>query len=444
MARRFRSEKREEEVSADPYCPGQGNSGYNVDRYELDLAYQVASGRLEGEARIFLTTTGPASELVFDLAEHVKIGKLAVDGQRPARHRHGAGKLALVLKSPAPSGKRLKVVVHYSGNPKPIRTVWGEIGFEELTDGALVASQPNGAHSWYPCDDRPTSKASYRFEIAVPNGYRAVCNGKLVGRKAKSSQTIWTYEQAEPMAPYLASLQIGRYELATMSEDPVPDRIAAPADLARKLAPSFGRHPQMVRVFSELFGPYPFAEHTAVVTADELEIPIEAQGMSVFGAQFVGKGRDAERLVSHELAHQWFGNSVTCKQWRDIWLHEGFACYAEWLWSERSGGAPAAHWAARHHRRLAELPQDLLLADPGAKDMFDDRVYKRGALALHALRTVVGDETFFQILRTFAARFRHANASTQDFINLVDEVGRRGLASLWQEWLYERKLPALP
>ncbi|ADG97297.1 Peptidase M1 membrane alanine aminopeptidase [Segniliparus rotundus DSM 44985] len=434
----------------DPYCPGQGNTGYDVARYELDLGYQVSSGRLAGEARIFLTTTAPASELSFDMSEHLKVGKLAVDGHRPARHRHRAGKLVLGLKSVVPSGKRLKVVVQYSGNPKPIRTIWGEVGFEELADGALVASQPNGAHSWYPCDDRPTSKAPHRFEIAVPNGYRAVCNGKLVGRKTKSSQTIWTYEQAEPMAPYLSSLQVGRYELVTLSEQPTPDRVAAPSDLARRLDSSFGRHPQMLRVFAELFGPYPFAEHTTVVTADELEIPIEAQGMSVFGAQFVPEtpaqaaGRDPERLISHELAHQWFGNSVTCAQWRDIWLHEGFACYAEWLWSERSGGQRAAFWAAKHHKRLSELPQDLLLSDPGPKDMFDDRVYKRGALTLHALRTVVGDEAFFHVLRTFTARFRHANAATEDFINLVDEVGRRGLASLWQQWLYERALPELP
>lgn len=428
----------------DPYCPGQGNTGYDVLRYDLDLAYHVSSGRLEGEAAILVKTTGPAAELVFDFADHLKAGKLLIDGSRPARHRHSGGKLVLALKSAVPADARLEIVVHYSGNPKPVRSVWGEVGFEELSDGALVASQPNGAHSWYPCDDRPSSKAPYRFHVAVPNGYRAVCNGRLVGRKAKSSQTIWIYEQTEPMAAYLASLQIGRYELATMSQDPVPDRIAAPADLARKLGPSFGRHPQMLQVFTELFGPYPFAEHTSVVTADELEIPIEAQGMSVFGAQFVGKGKDAERLVSHELAHQWFGNSVTCRQWRDIWLHEGFACYAEWLWSERSGGPSAAHWAARHHKRLAELPQDLLLADPGPRDMFDDRVYKRGALTLHALRATVGDETFFHVLRTFTARFRHANASTRDFINLVDEVARRGLASLWQAWLYDRALPDLP
>ena len=117
--------------------------------------------------------------------------------------------------------------------------------------------------------------------------------------------------------------------------------------------------------------------------------------------------RASERLIAHELAHQWFGNSVTARQWRDIWLHEGFACYAEWLWSEHSGGPGADELARHYHEQLREKPQDLLLADPGPRDMFDDRVYKRGALTLHALRGRLGDEKFFALLRDWTTRYRH-------------------------------------
>ena len=117
---------------------------------------------------------------------------------------------------------------------------------------------------------------------------------------------------------------------------------------------AFGRQPQMMAYFEEAFGPYPFASYTCVITDDDLEIPLESQGMSTFGRNFLVDDWDHERLVAHEMAHQWFGNAVTLGQWKDIWLHEGFACYAEWLWSEESGAASAQERAAHHHERLAE------------------------------------------------------------------------------------------
>jgi len=197
-----------------------------------------------------------------------------------------------------------------------------------------------------------------------------------------------------------------------------------------------------MELFVELFGPYPLASgYTVVVTDDPLEMPLEAQGISIFGANHCDGTQASEWLIAHELAHQWFGNSVTARWWRDIWLHEGFACYAEWLWSEHSGGPSADQLARCHHEQLREKPQDLLLADPGPRRMFDDRVYKRGALTLHALRGRLGDDKFFALLKDWTTRHRHGTVVTDDLTGLAANYSGESLRPLWDMWLYSTAVP---
>ncbi|TFV60070.1 M1 family peptidase [Mycobacterium sp. PS03-16] len=428
----------------DPYLPGSGNFGYRVSRYELDLEYKVAINRLSGTATITAVTLAALRTFTLDLSGTMSVTKVAVNGRRPARFSVGNGKLSITLSAPLPAGAALVVDVRYSGNPQPVRSPWGDVGFEELSNGALVAGQPNGAPSWFPCDDHPSSKASYRVQISTDSPYRAIANGQLVSRRTKAAHTVWTYEQAEPTSTYLMTLQIGMYDMHRLAKNPVPMQAALPARLRENFDHDFGRQPQMMKLFVKLFGPYPLSTgYTVVVTDDDLEIPLEAQGISIFGANHCDGSRDAERLIAHELAHQWFGNSVTVRRWRDIWLHEGFACYAEWLWSEHSGGPGADDLAEYYHRKLAGLPQDLVLADPGPQDMFDDRVYKRGALTLHVLRGRIGDKKFFTLLRDWTARHRHGTAFTDDFTGLAAHYTAESLQPLWDAWLYGKDLPAL-
>ncbi|RKT54886.1 M1 family metallopeptidase [Saccharothrix australiensis] len=407
-----------------------GDPGVRVEHYDLELDYKPLTGRLAGRARLWVEADGPVA---LDLGRFT-LGKVLVDG-KPVRYAHGDGKLRLRRRS----GGRCVVEVRYAGAPQPVRTPhWGDLGWEPLADGALVAGQPIGAPSWFPCNDLVRDKATYRISVTTATPYAVVANGVLVDRRTGSSTTTWVYEQAEPMAAYLASVQIGQYERLPLA--PGQD-VLAPARLRAAAAHDFGRQPRMLAVFEELFGPYPFREYHVVVTDDELEVPVEAQGLSVFGSNHVDGRRGFERLVAHELAHQWFGNSVGLADWRDIWLNEGFACYAEWLWSEHSGGPPAAVHAARARARLARLPQDLLVGDPGEAGLFDDRVYQRGALTLHALRDRLGDQAFFTVLRDWTRVHRHGTATTADFTSLAQWHSVAPLGPFFDAWLLRGRLP---
>jgi aminopeptidase N len=320
---------------------------------------------------------------------------------------------------------------------------WGDLGWEPLEEGSLVASQPIGAPSWFPCDDHPAGKASYRMTVTAPSPFTVVANGVLESRTIRASTTTWVYEQAEPMASYLATVQIGLYEsLDIPGATRAPLWAVVPPRLLERCDQDFGRQPGMMALFEECFGPYPFQEYGVVVTDADLDVPVEAQGLSVFGTNHVDGRRGHERLVAHELAHQWFGNCLTVADWRHIWLNEGFAKYAEWLWSQECGGPPARAMAARAHALLGGLRQDLRVADPGVRYLFDDRVYERGALTLHAVRTSLGDEGFFALLREWTAAHRHSTVTTDAFTALAR---RRGVPDgLLEAWLYRTALPDLP
>ncbi|HKS45487.1 MAG TPA: M1 family metallopeptidase [Amycolatopsis sp.] len=425
-----------------------GDPSYRVRHYDLELDYKIGPNRLAARARITAVAGDALSRFTLDLSGF-KVTGVTVDG-RAAKFTRRGHKLAVKPAKPVPAGGEFDVEVRYAGNPRPVGGRWGDIGWDELTDGVLVASQPIGAPSWFPCNDRPADKASYRVTVTTSSSHLVLLTGDLVSTRRNASTTTWVYERAEPTACYLMSVQIGRYEElelvpanrvnVLLGRDneirvvarAVPQRAAVPHRLRGAAEHDFGRQPRMMETFERLFGPYPFREYVVVVTVDELEDPVEAQGMAIFGANHVDGRGTHERLVAHELAHQWFGNSLTVAGWRHIWLNEGFATYAEWLWSEESGGPSVAELARQWSERMSRLP-GLRLADPGVANLFDVRVYKRGALTLHALRELAGDGRFFPMLRSWADEHRHGTVTTDDFVAHAERHAGVPLTSFFGE-----------
>ncbi|MFC5288421.1 M1 family metallopeptidase [Actinokineospora guangxiensis] len=421
----------------DDYLPRSGDSGYRVAEYDLEIDYRVGPGRLTGRARIVAVAEGQLRRLTLDLAAPLRVAKVAVDG-RLARYGHVGGKLTVTPARPLAAGAAFTVDIRYSGNPAPIRGRWGDIGWDHLDDGVLVAAQPIGAPSWFPCNDHPSDKAAYRIAVTTASAYQVMVTGVLESTRRSSSTTTWVYRLAAPTPTYLVSVQIGRYVLHH-SPGQVPTTVAAPARAAAAARHDFARQQRMIAEFGALFGPYPFPEYSVVVADADLDVPVEAQALSVFGTNHVDGRRGSERLIAHELAHQWFGNSLTIAAWRHIWLNEGFATYAEWLWSEASGGLPAATHAGRARRELAAAPQDLVLADPGVDRLFDDRVYLRGALTLHALRGRLGEERFWALVAAWVEGHAYGTVTTEGFLAHCAAYG--DVVGLLSAWVLS---PALP
>jgi aminopeptidase N len=438
-------------VQGDALVPGHGDPSYGVSHYDLDLTYRHVGNHLAGTATLDVVVLAATSVLTVDLYALV-VSDVRVDGVRTRRWLHRRGRLVVRFDTVLPVGHRLTLSIRYAGSPRMVSGPDGDVGWEELADGVLVAAQPYGAPSWFPCNDRPSDKATYRISFRASSAYVVVANGRLAGRTSRASTTTWVYELQQPMASYLATVQIGRYvTTAIPNVDPaaVPVTVVHPPGRRAEVAVAFSRQGEMLTAFTALFGPYPFDTYTVVVTDDPLEIPVEAQTLSTFGSNYLRADWNAERLIAHELAHQWFGNSLTAYRWRDIWLHEGFACYAEWLWSEwrwshGSGGSPAATHAATHWDRLRRLPQNLVLADPDARTMFDDRIYKRGALFLHAVRTTGGDEAFFAMLQSWVANHAYGSVTTESFVNYAADWLGPHLPELAAAWLSQPMLPDLP
>jgi aminopeptidase N len=428
----------------DPIYSDLGNGGYDVTHYDISLAVDMAGSTISGTTTIQAQATQPLRAFNLDFLG-LEIDAIQIDGH-PAGFQRAGSELTLTPTTPLATERPFSVVVAYHGRPTPIGDdpavprSYGSVGWLRFDPGVFVISEPSGAMTWYPVNNHPSDKATYTFTITVTKPYVVAANGLLLDEIDNGPTRTYRWAENRPMASYLATLAIAEFEVVTEAGPAgLPIRHYVPPDAPPSVAAALAKTPAMLRFFTDLLGPYPFEAYgLAVIDDDQVQIGLEAQTLTILPKARV----ESEQL--HELAHQWFGDSVTPATWQDIWLNEGFATYCEWLWVEKTQGQVAfARLLRTQYLRMARANM-WAPAQPPPDQLFGPPVYIRGAWSLHALRLRIGDETFFALLRAWVTRYHYGNASTHDFMALADEISGQSLADFFQTWLYTATVPPLP
>ncbi len=456
----------------DAYFPMAGNGGYDVSHYDLDLTYTPPqaspaplTGQLRGVATIDLVATANLDRFNLDLrgldVSAVKVnGKVAAEVPAPApgvevsgaaywQTQNDADRAWELTIQPRPklkAGQRAQVVVTYGGETGRPTDIEGTLyGWVTTRDGAMVVGEPEGSMTWYPVSDLPRDKATYSFEITVPEGKVAVANGLPAGPPVTSGGwTTWAWDAPDEQASYLTTASVGDYDLRTSETSsglPIIDAVddaLPPANLAATNA-TLARQAEMIAFFEETFTPYPFVAFGSIVDDDSVGYALETQTRPVY-SRIARQG-----TVAHELAHQWFGNAVSPERWQDIWLNEGWATYSEWLWSEHDGGDSAQD----SFEAVMQTPANddfwqLDISDPKPLNLFLSPIYDRGAATLHALRLQVGDDAFFAGTREWLTRYDDGTGTTEDFEAVFEEETGQDLGAFFDTWLRTPARPAVP
>ncbi|WBB62661.1 M1 family metallopeptidase [Streptomyces sp. WMMC500] len=435
----------------DPLFPHLGNPGYDVRAYDIALTYRgrndvPLSARTEITARV--TARLPRLNLDFT---HGTVRDVTVNG-RPAAHARAGEDLVVTPARTLYPGDTLRVAVRHTSDPRG-----GGGGWIRTGDGLAMANQADAAHRVFPGNDHPADKARFTFRVTAPGDLTVVANGLGLDRERAGARTTWTYRTAHPMATELAQVSIGRSAvLRGTGPHGLPLRHVVPERDRRAARPVVDRTSAQIAWMERQVGRYPLESYGVLSVDAPLNFALETQTLSVFGRDFLrsaaGHPERAERVFVHELAHQWFGNSVTPRRWSDLWLNEGHATWYEALFTdERHDRGSLVHrmraayelsdaWRREGGPPAAPRPP----AGGGRLELFRPVVYDGGALVLYALRREIGTRAFGELERAWVTRHRDGTAGTADFVALASEVAGRDLEGFLHAWLYDERTPPMP
>ncbi len=426
--------------AGDPRLPGLGSSDIDVIHYDVSLRYDPTQSTIEGVLVVDLTTTTATDRLSFD-ADAIDVEDVFVEGE-PQRFSVGDRELTIVLDDPVSGGAELTIGIEYTVALNASNRFGADAGIFVTPGGLWSVNEPDGTSTWMPSSDHPTDKATWTFAVNVPSGSVGVANGALTSTTDEpDGTTTWTWEQSEPMAPYLVLLLVGDYEII---DGGVTASGVELIHVAIKGSVSSIDAYQDVTVaqidfFERLFGPYPFDRYGLAITDSTPGLAMETQGRSLFsdGDLDGSVGYLQHLLLAHELAHQWFGDAVSPGTWDDIWLNEGFATYAQWLWLDEAGMATVDDLAVGTLDGLPDTGGPVGRPD----QLFSDVSYNGGAVALHALRLTIGDDPFFEGLRAWVGEYSGRSATTSDFRAVMEAVSGVDLAAFLGAWVETEDRP---
>lgn len=434
----------------DRLFPALGNPGFDVTDYDIAFDYRANDQPLDAVTTVVARATADLDRFNLDFTRG-SITSVVVNGL-PAQFTPVGEDVAITPAHRVPSGGTFTVTIRHTSDPRGD----GDGGWVGTTDGLVMANQADAAHHIFPSSDHPSDKATFTFRVTAPKDLTVVANGMRLGRNTKGENTTWTYRTLHPMATELAQVSIGRSAVPERSgPHGLRVRDVVPADERSALEKWTEKTPDQIAWMEGKVGPYPFETYGVLIADASTGFELETQTLSLFErGLFSTTALPAwyiEAVMVHELAHQWFGDSVSPRTWSDLWLNEAHATWYEALYAQEKAGKKmddrmrAAYGLSDQWRADGGPPAAPKGPVPGKKvSIFRPVVYDGSALVLYALRQRIGASAFERLEREWVAAHRDATATTADFVALASRVSGRDQSAFLHAWLYGQRTPPMP